>query len=68
MKGLLIKNALMMKRTLFLYALLIVVLSFGNDSGLLFALGNEEASIRNDVYVRGLVRKYGYEMVKLAMM
>ena len=38
MKGLLIKNALMMKRTLFLYALLIVVLSFGNDSGLLFAL------------------------------
>ena len=38
MKGLLIKNALMMKRTLFLYAILIVVLSFGNDSGLLFAL------------------------------
>ena len=38
MKGLLIKNALMMKRTLFLYAVLIVVLSFGNDSGLMFAL------------------------------
>ncbi|MBM6937457.1 polysaccharide pyruvyl transferase family protein [Pseudoflavonifractor phocaeensis] len=35
--------------------------------GLLFALGNEEVSIRNDVYVRSLVRKYGYEMVKLAM-
>lgn len=35
--------------------------------GLLFALGNDDGKMGNEGYVRSLVKKYGYQMVKLAM-
>lgn len=35
--------------------------------GLIFALGNDEKRIPDKIYVRSLVKKYGYDIVKLAM-